>query len=388
LFGYRYRPIHAASEWVFRALAGMLPVSEGKPIEKPIHRILILKFGGMGEAILARSLVEHLRIRNPGMTFDFLVEARTLEAMACGSQDNALVYHPRSDGARRAVAILMKIRSRHYDAIVDFEPRSTLTASFAWATSIPIRIGFVPPESGPRIRFFTHSVPLREEESMWSCFLQIGRLLDPTLPRVLQTVPLPYSSEARVWRDQWWGTNFRDHAGPVVALHLGVGPSAQYRRWPVERFAELATRLFQNNIAVLLTGAKGEQTLISAFKKSFRGIFVEALDLGKLEYTAALLQRCDLLVSADTGIMHLAAAMAVPTVGLFGPNTPKCWAPVGPFATYVYPTRQPCSPCINSYRRQIPQSCTASVEGACMRDIGVVDVLEAARTVIQGDWLT
>jgi len=387
LFGYRYRPIHAASEQVFRALAGMLPVSDRKPIEKPIRRILIIKFGGMGEAILARSLVEHLRSRNPAMTFDFLVEVRTLEAMTCGSQAYALVYHPRTDGATRAIAILREIRSRHYDAIVDFEQCSLLTASFAWATSIPIRIGFVPAEPGPRNRFFTHSVPLQEGESMWSCFLQIGRLLEPSLPGKLLTVPLPCSSDAKVWCDQWWSTKFGDHTGPVVALHLGVGPSAQYRSWPVERFTELATRLLPKNITVLLTGGICEQPLISAFRNSFRGKAVEASDLGTLEYTAALLQRCDLLVSADTGIMHLAAAMAVPTVGLFGPNTPKCWAPIGPFATYVYPTRQPCSPCINSYRRQIPQSCTASVEGVCMRDISVEDVLKAARTVIQGDWL-
>jgi heptosyltransferase-2 len=365
----------------------MLPVSEGKPIEKPIHRILIIKFGGMGEAIHARSLVEHLRHRNPGMTFDFLVEERTLEAMTCGSQDNALVYHPRSDGVWRAVAILKEIRSRRYDAIVDFEPRSTLTASFAWATSIPIRIGFVSPEPGPRIRFFTHSLPLREEESVWSCFLQIGRLLDPTLPQALQTVSLPISSEARLWCDQWWSSNFGDHTGPVVALHLGVGPSAQYRRWPVECFTELATILLQKNVAVLLTGAKGEQALISSFKNSFYGKSVEASDLGTLEYTAALLQRCDLLVSNDTGVMHLGAAMGTPTVGLFGASNPVPWAPVGPRSTYLYKTRQPCSPCINFYRRQIPQSCTASVESACMRDISVEDVLEASRTVIQGDWL-
>jgi ADP-heptose:LPS heptosyltransferase len=125
------------------------------------------------------------------MTFDFLVEARTLEAMTCGSQDNAMVYYPRNDGIRRAVAILKEIRSHHYDAVVDFEQCSLLTAAFAWATSIPIRIGFVPPEPGSRIRFFTHSVPLREEESMWSCFLQIGRLLDPALSSELSYLHSP-----------------------------------------------------------------------------------------------------------------------------------------------------------------------------------------------------
>ena len=162
--------------------------------------------------------------------------SRTLLGNGSPNQKNdicskPLIYHPRTDGATRAIAILREIRNRKYDTVIDFEQCSLLTASFAQATSIPVRIGFVPPEPGPRNRFFTHSVPLREEESMWSCFLQIGRLLNPTLPEKLQTVPLPCSSEAREWSDQWWSANFGNHAGPwwrcilalVPALNIGVG---------------------------------------------------------------------------------------------------------------------------------------------------------------------
>ncbi|MHB1938689.1 MAG: glycosyltransferase family 9 protein [Acidobacteriaceae bacterium] len=161
-----------------------------------------------------------------------------------------------------------------------------------------------------------------------------------------------------------------------------------YRRWPTERFADLATALAgnQRNLTVVLTGAKSEP-LIADFRKKFDGRVVEALDLGGLERTATLLRHCDLLISSDTGIMHLGAAMGTPTVGLFGPNTPVCWAPVGPRATYVYPTRQPCSPCMNSYRRHIPEKCTAAHKSACMWDITIEDVLNAARVVIQGSWL-
>jgi len=389
LFKYRYRPVHAISEKLVGLAAALLPSVAGRPLSETPRKILVLKFGGMGEAVLARSLVDRLRERSPNISFDFLVEKRTVEMMTCGNQGRVSIYSPGADGMGKALALLAEIRSRKYDAILDFEQHSLLTAAFARATSIPIRVGFVPPSFGPRGRMFTHPIELREKESMWSAFIRIGQVMDPGLPEKLMTVPLPCSSASDGWLDEWWKSNVHPGAkGPVVAMHLGVGPSAQYRRWPTERFVKLARAVdeIQNDVTFVLTGAKSEQSLIGEFRKQYPGRTIDASDIGGLERTAVLLRRCDLLISGDTGIMHLAAAMGTPTVGLFGPNTPVCWAPVGPRATYVYPTRQPCSPCINSYRRQIPETCTSTLQSACMLDITVEDVLKAARTVVYESW--
>jgi ADP-heptose:LPS heptosyltransferase len=355
----------------------------------PPKRILILKFGGMGEAVLARSLVDHIQARHPNISFDFLVEKRTLEMMTLGRDGNVYLYTPGADGMWKAVISLLEIRRRKYDAILDFEQHSLLTAAFARASSIPIRVGFAPPTTGSRGRMFTHPIELREQESMWSSFIQIGRVLDSELPESLSTRPLPCSSASMEWLERWWNSHIPpDAKGPIVALHLGVGPSAQYRRWPAERFASFAAALskYQPEMTVILTGSTSERPLLIDFKKQFFGRSIDAADVGELEHTAALLRRCDLLVSADTGIMHLAAAMGTPTVGLFGPNTPACWAPVGKRATYVYARRQACSPCINSYRRHIPSECTALKDGACMWDISVDDVLKAARVIVETPW--
>jgi LSD1 subclass zinc finger protein len=390
LLEYRYRPIHAACEKLFGLLAPMLPAVQGGPLSKPPPRVLVLKFGGMGEAVLARSLIEQLRRRNPSVTFDFLVEERTAETMTCGGGRSPLVYRSGADGVKRALELLREIRRRRYGAVMDFEQRSLLTASFMRLTSIPVRVGFVSPEPDPRRRLFTHSVELAEGEPMWNAFTRLGRVLDPQLPEQLMTVPLPYSAETDLWMEKWWSANVgSDPERRTVAIHLGVGPSAQYRRWPVDRFVELAERLRsgRKDLTVILTGDSGEQHLIADFAQRFRGKSIDASNLGGLERTAALLRRCGLLISCDTGIMHLGAAMGIPTVGLFGPNTPACWAPVGPRATYVYATRLSCSPCINSYRRLIPQTCTAPTYGACMSDIGVHEVLRAAQAVVRDDWL-
>ena len=134
-------------------------------------------------------------------------------------------------------------------------------------------------------------------------------------------------------------------------------------------------------------GTAPERPLIRAFIDQYSGHAVDASESGSLAKTAALLRRCNLLVSNDTGIMHLAAAMGTPTVGLFGPNSPRYWAPIGARATYVYETKVACSPCLNLYANRWPLECANPVKSRCMLDIEVDSVLNAARRVITSPWL-
>src|ERR1035437_2642442 len=207
LFAYRYRPVHAISEKLLALAAPLVPASvEGQALRDCPRKVLVLKFGGMGEAVLARSLVERLRERNPSMIFDFLVEKRTVETMTCGSPGRTMMYSPGADGVGKALTTLREIRSRRYDAVLDFEQHSLLTATFVRATSIPVRVGFIPSEPSSRGQMFSHSIQLRENESMWSSFVRLGRVLDPGLPEALMTVPLPSSSESDAWFREWWST--------------------------------------------------------------------------------------------------------------------------------------------------------------------------------------
>jgi ADP-heptose:LPS heptosyltransferase len=187
LFKYRYRPAHAICEKLLALTAPLIRSTEGGKLSTRPKRILVLKFGGMGEAVLARSLVDQIQERDPDISFDFMVEKRTLEMMTLGRSGSVSLYTPGADGLGKALKSLIEIRRRDYDAILDFEQHSLLTAAFARASSIPIRIGFAPPTSGSRGRMFTHPIELREQESMWSSFLRIGRVLDPELPESLST---------------------------------------------------------------------------------------------------------------------------------------------------------------------------------------------------------
>jgi heptosyltransferase-2 len=158
---------------------------------------------------------------------------------------------------------------------------------------------------------------------------------------------------------------------------------SSFRSWTVFRFLALAERLRARCpvLSIILTGCGKERRLAEEFATGYSGTAVIACDLGPLERTAALLRRCDLLVSNDTGVMHLGAAMGTPTVGLFGPNTPRHWQPTGPRATYVYATKEICSPCIDNYHGAAPSKCVNQQQGRCMLDIEVDAVLDAIERV-------
>jgi ADP-heptose:LPS heptosyltransferase len=174
-----------------------------------------------------------------------------------------------------------------------------------------------------------------------------------------------------------------------MAFHLGCGIGQPFKRWPLRNFAALAEAFSQHNpdLAIILTGQPHERGLLAQFGSIYKRSSVDATELNSVSMTAAILRECDLLVSNDTGVMHLGAAMGTPTVGLFGDTSPHQWAPSGPRAAHVYGTNTPCSPCINSYINLIPSRCANPDYGRCMADISVDSVLDAARAVIVNDWL-
>jgi ADP-heptose:LPS heptosyltransferase len=128
---------------------------------------------------------------------------------------------------------------------------------------------------------------------------------------------------------RWW----REHAGParrpVVALHPGSGGAQKC--WPRARYAELAERLLGRGYGVLILLGPAEAPC-SAGWQAFAGRWSAAVCAANLDLplVAALLRRCAAYVGNDSGVTHLAAALGVPTLAIFGPTDPGRWAPLGP----------------------------------------------------------
>jgi heptosyltransferase-2 len=165
-----------------------------------------------------------------------------------------------------------------------------------------------------------------------------------------------------------------DAAAPLVGLFPGAefGPS---KRWPWRRFAELATALRRARPdlrQVILGGPQEVWVGVRIHEESgkIHPLVGPDLDLGGL---AAVLSHLDVLITNDSGPMHLAAALGVPCVALFGPTDPERTAPSGPGHRILYTDRW-CSPC---FRRRCPL-----LHHKCLRDIGVETVVEEAMGVL------
>jgi ADP-heptose:LPS heptosyltransferase len=163
--------------------------------------------------------------------------------------------------------------------------------------------------------------------------------------------------------------------GPLVLLHPGSGDHFPGRRWAPDRFASLARALVDRGCRVAVTGSRGERDLTaSVVRDAGRPVrdLTGRVDTAEL---TDLLELAALLVTNDTGPLHLADVLGVPVVGLFGPNTPHRYGPRGPRSLALF-ADLPCSPCLDdrlakSSACRDPRCMTAlavpAVLGACLR---------------------
>lgn len=180
----------------------------------------------------------------------------------------------------------------------------------------------------------------------------------------------PPCAEVDRWRARLGGGSRR-------VVGLAPGSRASSRRWPAERFRELATHLAAHGLAVAVFGAGDERALTAFVAGGAEG----AADLGgatDLPMLAAALAACDLLVTNDSGPMHLAAAVGTRTVSLQGPADPAETAPLGPGHRLIVHAELSCVPCV---KNECPRSGRGEfldrAERECMWLITVDEVLEA-----------
>jgi heptosyltransferase-2 len=160
-------------------------------------------------------------------------------------------------------------------------------------------------------------------------------------------------------------------SGGVVGLHLGAAFGSA-KQWPAAAFAELASGLRERGLRPLLLGSPAEAGIAAAVSSSAGWAVPSLVGRDRPDLLPRLLSRLACLVSGDTGVAHLAAAVGTPTVTLFGPTDPRLTAPRPTAgrtsAARIVPGRAPCAPC---FLHRCP------IDHVCMRDITAASVAQA-----------
>ena len=269
-------------------------------------------------------------------------------------------------GVRGAFAASRALSAGDHDAAVVF-PRSLRAAVAPWLSRIPVRVGFG--GAGKRL-VLTHRVtgwkPLRAaHRSLFYGALALPFGVQTEGPLAL-TAP-PAALEAA---DLLLVRLGRRGERPLVALEPGAryGPA---KCWPPERFGELAKALLAQGFDVVTVGTAATRSVEEQVARlAGPGLLRAAGRTDDLLALIGLLARSALLVTNDTGPMHLGAALGVPTLALFGATDPVVSGPRGPGRSVVLMDPEPCSPC---FLRDCP------IPGhPCLTKIGAPRVLRAA----------
>jgi len=165
---------------------------------------------------------------------------------------------------------------------------------------------------------------------------------------------------------------------PVVAMHVSGGRPV--KQWDPARFADVARRLVTGRHAsILLTGSAGDRPLIQQVQRELpAGTSIDATAEANLLTLAALMDLSELLITGDTGPMHVAAAVGTPTVAVFGPSDPRRYAPRGPHDRIIR-VDLPCAPC---NRIRLPPARCTGVTPDCLALVTPDRVLDAALEIL------
>ena len=337
-------------------------------------RIVILKFGAIGDMVFASPLVRALRPHASHLGIVTLPWSRPVFEHH-PLVDRLHLYDPWSTSGlakmRLAARIMGDLRREQYDAAVILH-RSPFAPLLALGGGIRQRVGFRQRLSG---LLLTAAVPFDPEmhEVRRNASLLAG--LGLPVPEEPRTEMHP---EPGVRTDPF----LQKGSVPLVGLFPGGGVNPgmafAWKRWPVAHFVTLAQALKERGYRLALFGGPDEEEMCRTVLEAVEG---EAFwGLGRsLSEVAAIAAQCDLFVGGDSGPLHIAAAVGTPTLALFGPTDPGLVAPLGS-EHRVLRLGLECSPC---YRLSPPDGCLH--EHRCMRELEPEMVLQAVLEMTGGE---
>lgn len=310
-------------------------------------KVLVRATNWIGDAIMSLPAIRAIHDR-PNTKVAIL--ARTYVADIYKDQnvaDELMEYDVRGKhaGIRGRERLVSELRAQKFDIAILLQ-NAFDAAWLAWRAGIPQRIGYA---RDGRSMLLTNAIPVPKpgetpthEKYYYLELLKRAGWIDSIPEESFIKLLVPESNRARA-------AKFLADAGARRhALKIAIGAGAAYgsaKCWPPMRFAELANRLrSQWDADVIFFGAASETPVSSAIASEMRQPPIDLTGKTAIADLPALLSQCQVFVGNDSGAMHIAAAVGLPTIGIFGPTDPLGTAPATPRSIVV--RHQPyCSPC-------------------------------------------
>lgn len=317
-------------------------------------RLLVVALSGIGNLIMQIPMINAIKTAWPKSHLTVWVAPRGTRTIAESTPSiDEVIEIPIKTSLGGHIKNIQRLRALKADIGIVASPGQQIkSAAYLFLAGIPTRAGHMYPlGSNPASRLFLTNVISEKEKThdieQNLALLSALQLPIPSIAHYSLTIP----SEAVTKAQELINSLHLDPTKPIIGFHAGSAPDFIWKRWPLENFAAIGKQLIAKYGAhILLFGGKGEaeqnETIKNLILKGQEHLLSSSMATAinapdplsvsvtsiqsDLFTTAAVMQKCRLIVSNDSGLMHLAAASGVETFGLFGPTDEKKTGPRGP----------------------------------------------------------
>ena len=387
-------PVCAAlSLWHFGA-----QLVKGRFPSPPPRRILVVLLSEMGSLVLAEPMFRRLRERHPAAEIHMMLFKRNRQLLdLLGVVDPANVITIRDDSLSNLLrdlwAAIKRMRAMRYDAVVDCELFSRISAILSGLSGAPQRVGFhrYTQEGLFRGSFMTSPIPYNPYRHLSHQLVALadgidsqswprgkdGRVADSFVPPVFTPEPGELQKEA--------GQLHRDHPSllgkPLVLLYPSGG-LLPIRAWPLQHYVQVAQGLLSDGFAVGIIGMPDDRALGDQLRAACDND-VHCVNLAgytrSVRHLMTLFHRASMLITNDGGPGQFAAMTPIQTIVFFGPETPALYRSWSPHA-HAFFTALPCAPCLTAYNHR---SSPCDGDNQCLKRILPGEVLAKARDMLK-----
>ena len=372
---------------------------------RDFRKILLIKLSAVGDVVHTIPVLNKLRRRYPAARLDWLINPAIAALLRHHPAITDIIEFAREEWSEpwrfapyaSYAQLASRLRQARYDLVVDMHGQFR-TAILTLATGAPVRIGFDRPrarvwDATPR-KFphqarkhawqgaregswlaYTHHIPVPTlDRHAVDRYLEVGPILGLDEDPADFSFPIPQSASSGI------ESLLRRHgAGDGAIVTLAPGTVWETKHWGSDKFAEVARHFMRNsfmgkNFAAVLIGSHRERAVCEEVARLAPGA-VNLAGMTTLDELAALIRRSTMVVTNDSGPMHLAVALDRPVVSIFGPTDPV-W--IGPYrrTDAVLQAALPCSPC---YLRRLER---CRHDHACMEKVSPLAVIARAENIV------
>lgn len=363
-------------------VAGLFPKKQTRPPKK----ILIMKYFGIGSILLASPLLRAIKRAYPAARIGFLTFAANQDIVTRLSLVDD-IYPLRTGSPFHFLADLVTavrtIRRERYDVTIDMEFFAKFSTIMTYISGSPVRIGYFLRQLW-RGNLLTHQIYYNHYKHITEVFGALASPLGIQISDYSLTRPF-FSDTEHAAAGLILEKEGAQKSDVLIGFNVNVSDLSLERRWPGPQFQALANALLHELDAKLVfIGAPGDRPYVEEVLAEL-GASPRVVNLaGKtsLGELLGIFTRMTLFITNDSGPLHIAAALGVPTLSLFGPETPVLYGPRGEDALVFYKGIY-CSPCLSVFNAK---TAPCSGQNICMQSITAQEVLETMRRRFHQLW--